>query len=86
MVQNLLGAGVMPVGGGLSNTAALVAALDQAVRAQTLRRIDRPLLVPAAITIEPGLVGAAILGLAQAAADADQVAENSPGYENKLHL
>ncbi len=68
MVQNLLGAGVMPVGGGLSNAAPLVTALDQAVRALTLRRIDRPLLVPAQCRIEPGLVGAAILGLTNAAA------------------
>ena len=66
MIQNLLGAGIMPVGGGLSNSAPLVAALDQAVRAQILRRIDRPLLVPAECRIEPGLIGAAVLGLANA--------------------
>ncbi|NHF73290.1 ROK family protein [Paracoccus xiamenensis] len=69
MVQNLLGAGAMPVGGGLSNATGLVAALDQAVRAQTLRRIDRPLLVPAQCRIEPGLVGAAVLGLSRSAAE-----------------
>ncbi|MBA4489222.1 ROK family protein [Paracoccus sp. S1E-3] len=68
MIQNLLGAGIMPVGGGLSKTTALVAALDQAVRPLILRRIDRPLLVPAECRIEPGLIGAAVLGLANAAA------------------
>lgn len=75
MVQNLLGAGVMPVGGGLSNATALVTALDHAVRALTLRRIDRPLLVPAECRIEPGLVGAAILGLSNAAAEPRKIAE-----------
>lgn len=69
MIQNLLGAGVMPVGGGLSNAAPLVAALDQAVRAQILRRIDRPLLVQAECRIEPGLIGAAVLGLGNAATE-----------------
>lgn len=68
MVQNLLGAGVMPVGGGLAKAAPVVTALDQAVRALTLRRIDRPLLVPAECRVEPGLIGAAILGLANATA------------------
>ena len=63
MVENLLGAGIMVVGGGLSNAQALVAALDTEVRARTLRRFDRPLIVPAECAVEPGLVGAAILGL-----------------------
>jgi hypothetical protein len=34
------------------------------VRANLLRSTDRPLLVPAALTVEPGLVGAALAGLA----------------------
>ncbi len=63
MVENLLGAGVMAVGGGLANSRPLIAALDSAVRARILRRFDRPLIVPAGCAIEPGLVGAAILGL-----------------------
>lgn len=63
MIENLLGADIMAAGGGLANAHALVAALDQRLRAKTLRRFDRPLLVPAECRIEPGLVGAAILGL-----------------------
>lgn len=63
MVENLLGAGVMAVGGGLSNAHDLIAALDAETRRRCLRRFDRPLLVPAECAIEPGLVGAAILGL-----------------------
>ncbi len=70
MIENLLGAGIMVVGGGLSNARPLVAALDQAVRARTLRRFARPLVVPAECTIEPGLVGAAILGLRRAGTSA----------------
>lgn len=65
MVQNLLGAGIMAVGGGLANSRALVEALDQEVRAKILRRYDRALIVPAQCEIEPGLVGAAILGLSR---------------------
>ncbi|UTH46702.1 ROK family protein [Loktanella salsilacus] len=63
MVENVLGAGVIAVGGGLSTSHALVAALDVAVRGQILRRFDRPLVVPAQCAVEPGLIGAAILGL-----------------------
>lgn len=66
MVQNVLGAGIIVVGGGLSTAPALVAALDVAVRARILRRTDRPLVVPAQCDVEPGLIGAAILGLALA--------------------
>lgn len=64
MVENLLGADIIAVGGGLSNAPALVAALDAAVRARCLRRFDRALVVPAQCAVEPGLIGAAILGLA----------------------
>lgn len=63
MIENMLGAGIMAAGGGLSNSRPLVAALDAAVRTRTLRRFDRPLVVPAQCAIEPGLVGAAVLGL-----------------------
>ncbi|WP_112310568.1 ROK family protein [Pseudogemmobacter bohemicus] len=63
MVQNMLGAGVMAVGGGLSNSRPLLAALDEAVRARVLQKLHRPLIVPAECPIEPGLVGAAVLGL-----------------------
>ena len=64
MVQNVLGAGIIAVGGGLSTAPALVAALVDAVRRRILRRFDRPLIVSAACAVEPGLIGAAILGLA----------------------
>ncbi len=63
VMENMLGAGIIAVGGGLSNAPGLIAALDQAVRAQCLRRFDRPLIVQAGCPVEPGLVGAAILGL-----------------------
>lgn len=70
MVENMLGAGVMAVGGGLSNSRPLIAALDGAVRQKVLRRFDRALIVPAQCEIEPGLVGAAILGLSRRGAAA----------------
>lgn len=63
MAQNLICAGVMPVGGGLANSRPLIDALDHAVRDRVLARITRPLIVPAECLIEPGLIGAAILGL-----------------------
>jgi N-acetylglucosamine kinase len=56
---NTVGANIVPVGGGLANVPALIAALDTAVRAATLRRSDAPLVVPAECRIEPGLIGAA---------------------------
>ncbi|POO55785.1 MULTISPECIES: ROK family protein [Agrobacterium] len=62
LVVNVTGATILPVGGGLSNSAALVDALDLAVRSRILRRFSRPLIVRAECTIEPGLVGAAVLG------------------------
>ncbi len=63
MVINVTGATIVPVGGGLSNSKELLAALDEAVRARILRRFDRPLVVPAICRIEPGLIGSAVLGL-----------------------
>jgi N-acetylglucosamine kinase len=60
----------MAAGGGLANAQDLIAALDQAVRAKILRKFDRPLIVPAQCAIEPGLVGAAILGLSRRVASA----------------
>ena len=59
MILNTIGASVVPVGGGLSNVPALIAALDSSVRAMILRRSDAPLVVPALCRIEPGLIGAA---------------------------
>lgn len=70
MVLNVVGAGVVPVGGGLSNDPALVAVLDLAVRARLLRATAAPLLVPAQCRIEPGLIGAAAAGEAAFGASA----------------
>lgn len=63
LVINMTGATIVPVGGGLSNSTPLLAALDQAVRNRILRKFQRPLVVKAECEIEPGLVGAAVLGL-----------------------
>lgn len=62
MVVNLIGADIVPVGGGLGNDPELVAALDAAVRARILRRFERPLVVSALISVDAGLVGAASAG------------------------
>lgn len=64
MLVNVTAADVIPVGGGLGGSAALVAHLDSAVRPLTLRRFTRPLVVPALCRVEPGLIGAAWLGFA----------------------
>ncbi|EGL66149.1 ROK family transcriptional regulator [Agrobacterium sp. ATCC 31749] len=63
MVINVTGATIVPVGGGLSNSRELLAALDEAVRSRILRRFNRPLVVPAICRIEPGLIGSAVIGL-----------------------
>jgi N-acetylglucosamine kinase len=63
MVINVTGATIVPVGGGLSNSLPLLTAIDEAVRGRILRRFDRPLVVPAVCRLEPGLIGAALLGL-----------------------
>ncbi len=64
MVLNVVGASVVPVGGGLGNDVALVAMLDRAVRARILRKTDAPLVVPAQCGADAGLIGAAEAGLA----------------------
>ena len=61
LVVNVVGAGSVPVGGGLGKSRTLVARLDREVRARILRRTTAPLIVPAQLDVEPGLVGAAIL-------------------------
>ncbi len=66
LVVNVVGADVVPVGGGLSNSRALISRLDEAVRARILRQTLEPLLVPAQCRVEPGLIGAAILAQAEA--------------------
>jgi N-acetylglucosamine kinase len=61
MAVNLTGASIVPIGGGLSNAAPLVAALDEAVRARIMRRTTAPLLVPSRLGEMAGLTGAAML-------------------------
>ncbi len=68
LTVNIVGPDIIPVGGGLGNAHALVARLDQAVRARILRRIDRPLVVPAQLTVDAGLIGAASLGFSEGVA------------------
>lgn len=63
MLVNTLGASILPVGGGLANSAPLIARLDQAVRAAILRKTDSPIIVSGRSGAEPGLIGAAWLGL-----------------------
>jgi N-acetylglucosamine kinase len=63
LVANVVGADVMPVGGGLANSAPFIERLDAAVRRRILRKADAPLVVPGTCRPEPGLIGAAILGL-----------------------
>lgn len=63
LVANVTGTTLIPVGGGLSNVQPLLEAIDVAVRQRILRKFNRPLVVQAQCAIEPGLIGAAILGL-----------------------
>jgi N-acetylglucosamine kinase len=63
LTVNITGATIVPVGGGLSNSAALLARLDAEVRRRILRKFDRPLVVASQCRVEPGLIGAALLGL-----------------------
>ncbi len=60
---NLLGVTAIPVGGGLSNATALIRALDETTRAGCLHRSAGPLVQPAIIGADAGLVGAAEAGL-----------------------
>jgi N-acetylglucosamine kinase len=62
MVINVIGADIVPAGGGLANDVRLIAALDTAVRARILRAMDRALVVPAQVSADAGLVGAAAAG------------------------
>jgi len=64
LAVNIVGPDIVPVGGGLGRVAPLVARLDHAVRRRVLRRLEAPLVVPAQLADEPGLVGAALLGFA----------------------
>jgi N-acetylglucosamine kinase len=67
LVVNVTGTTILPVGGGLSNVPALISAIDVALRRRILRKFSHPIVVPATCRVEPGLIGAAILGLGFAA-------------------
>ncbi|MFM2366429.1 MAG: hypothetical protein RIR95_1037 [Pseudomonadota bacterium] len=64
MVVNVVGASILPVGGGLANAPDLIAALDLALRARILRKTDMPLVVPAICGSDAGLIGAVEAGRA----------------------
>jgi N-acetylglucosamine kinase len=66
LAVNITGATIVPVGGGLARSGPLMERLDEAVRARTLRKFSRPLVVSGSLSIEPGLAGAALLGLGAA--------------------
>lgn len=59
VVVNVTGASVVPVCGGLSRCAELVATLDEAVRRQVLRPGEQRLLIPSQLDDHAGLIGAA---------------------------
>ncbi|PRD45108.1 N-acetylglucosamine kinase [Phyllobacterium phragmitis] len=65
LVVNVLGASIVPVGGGLSNSQPLIERIDLGVRSRILRRTNKPLVVRGECRIEPGLIGAGLLGLAE---------------------
>jgi len=65
LAVNIIGPDIIPVGGGLGNAHALVARLDEAVRERILRNISRPLVVPAQLTVDAGLIGAAGLAFSE---------------------
>lgn len=65
MLVNTIGASVLPVGGGLANSAPLIELLDRAVRARILRKTGAAIVVVGQSGAEPGLIGAAWLGLAK---------------------
>ncbi|MFO1046895.1 MAG: ROK family protein [Geminicoccaceae bacterium] len=62
LVVNVVGADIVPAGGGLANSSRLIERLDREVRRRILRTTDGPLVVQARLAIEPALIGAAILG------------------------
>lgn len=68
LVVNVTGATIIPVGGGLSRSPGFLEAIDRAVRRRILRRLESPLVVPALCPLEPGLIGAALLGFQHPAA------------------
>ncbi len=74
LVINITGATIVPVGGGLSHSEALIGEIDRMVRSRILRRFSRPLVVRGECRVEPGLIGAALLGLNRDQLDGGQKA------------
>jgi N-acetylglucosamine kinase len=64
MVVNVVGAGIVPVGGGLSRAPGVVEMLDRSLRARVLRAQAGPLAVRAICGADAGLLGAALAGQA----------------------
>lgn len=63
LAVNITGASIVPAGGGLANSSELLTEIDHCVRRRILRSFRRPLVVRAECEVEPGLIGAALLGL-----------------------
>jgi N-acetylglucosamine kinase len=63
LAVNITGASIVPAGGGLANSLELLTEIDHCVRRRILRRLQRPLVVRAECKVEPGLIGAALMGL-----------------------
>ncbi len=63
LAVNITGASIVPAGGGLTNSLELLTEIDHCVRRRILRRLQRPLVVRAECRVEPGLIGAALMGL-----------------------
>ena len=64
---NVLGADIVPVGGGLGSETEMLAILDRAVRQRILRDTAEPLVVPGQCGDNPAFIGAALVGRARAA-------------------
>jgi N-acetylglucosamine kinase len=65
LVVNVVGASVMPVGGGLSQAVDLITALDLNLRRRILWKTSQRLIVSAECGPEAGLIGAAEAGFAK---------------------
>jgi N-acetylglucosamine kinase len=62
MVLHAVSATIVPVGGGLANATALIAALDVRVRANLLTLATTPVVVPGRLGEDAGLIGAFVAG------------------------
>ncbi|WP_068318666.1 ROK family protein [Polycladidibacter hongkongensis] len=61
LLINTFGASCLPVGGGVSNAKKLIEQLDKKVRAKSLCKHKRPIIVPAQLGSDAGQLGAALL-------------------------